>query len=72
MVKKTYRIADMHCSNCVMILEGIEDDLDGIKKIKASYHQQTLTVEFDETILSEQTLLDEIKKKRYTPEPIEA
>jgi copper chaperone CopZ len=71
MIQKIYRIPDMHCPNCSMLLESIEDDLEGIRKIKASYHKQTLVVEFDETILSEQTLLQAIQKKHYTPVPLE-
>jgi len=54
-----------------MALESIEDDLEGIKKIKASYHQQTLIVEFDENLLSEQSILAAIKEKKYTPIPVE-
>jgi copper chaperone CopZ len=70
MIKKTYRIPDMHCTNCAMVLESIEDDLEGIKTIKASYHQQTLFIEFDEKLLTEQSILDAIKERRYTAIPM--
>ncbi len=49
MQKKTFKILDMHCSNCPMILESIEDDLVGVKQISASYARGTMVVEFDET-----------------------
>lgn len=48
MAKTTFSIPDMHCANCVMRLEGIEDELDGIRRIRGSYHRQTLEVEYDE------------------------
>ncbi len=70
-MKRTFRIPDMHCPNCAMRLESMEDALTGILKIKASYHQQTLVVEFDEKNLPEQTLIDTIKKLGYTPEAVE-
>lgn len=66
MIRKTYSIPDMHCSNCSMKLESIEDALDGIKEINASYHKQEMIVEFDETKVSEEQIIAAVKKKGYT------
>jgi len=65
MVKKTFNVPDMHCTNCSMKLESIEDELAGIKEINASYHKQQMTVEFDETIISEDQIIAAAKKKGY-------
>jgi copper chaperone CopZ len=65
MLKKTYKITDMHCTNCVMILESIEDKLPGIKQIDASYHKQQMVVEFDENLVSEAQILAAVEKKGY-------
>ena len=70
MVKKTYSIPDMHCSNCSMKLEGIEDELPGIKAINASYHKQQMTVEFDESQVTEGQILAAVSKKGYTAKVI--
>jgi copper chaperone CopZ len=59
----------MHCSACAMKLEGIEDDLPGILHIKASYHKQTLELEYDEEQVSEVQILQEVVGLGYTPEP---
>ena len=48
MTKTTFRVTNMHCSACAMTLEGIEDELDGVKRVNASYRKQELEVEFDE------------------------
>lgn len=48
-----------------MRLESIEDELDGIKEISASYHKQQMTVEFDETVVSEDQIVAAAKKKGY-------
>ena len=69
MQKKTFKILDMHCSNCPMILESIEDDLVGVKRISASYARGTMVVEFDETVLNEEQILAAIAKKGYRAEP---
>jgi hypothetical protein len=29
-------VTDIHCTACVMRLEGLEDDLPGVKRIRAS------------------------------------
>ena len=65
MLKQTFKILDMHCTNCPMILEGIEDDLPGIKQISASYARGTMEVEFDERVLTVEQILAAIKKKGY-------
>jgi copper chaperone CopZ len=55
----------MHCSNCSMILESLEDDLPGIISISASYHRQQLEVEFDERLLSSDAIIKAGKLKGY-------
>jgi copper chaperone len=66
MIKKVFSIPDMHCSNCVMRLEGIEDDLEGIREIRGSYHKQTLEVTFDATVVSEDEIRQAITELGYT------
>ena len=66
MTKAIYRVPDMHCSSCSMTLEGLEDELTGIKRISASYHKQRLEVEFDETRLTADTIIAAGKELGYT------
>lgn len=65
MIKKTFKVPDMHCTNCSMKLESIEDELTGIIEINASYHKQQMVVEFDETRISEDQIIAAAKKKGY-------
>jgi len=65
MLKKTFNVPDMHCSNCSMKLESIEDELTGITEINASYHKQQMIVEFDESMVSEDQIIAAAKKKGY-------
>ena len=66
MIKKTFKIPDMTCSNCAMKLESLEDSLDGVQEINASYHRLNLVIEFDESKLSEEQIIAAIRKKGYT------
>ncbi|MFN8414278.1 MAG: cation transporter [Anaerolineales bacterium] len=66
MLKKTFKIPDMTCSNCAMKLESLEDSLDGVKEINASYHKLEMVIEFDESKLTDEQIVSAVKKKGYT------
>ena len=66
MVKQVFRVTDMHCSNCVMRIEGLEDDLPGVKSVVASYRKGQMTVEYDETQTNEAQILAAVARLGYT------
>ncbi len=68
MVKKTFRVEGMHCSNCPMEVESIEDDLPGIKKVSASYQKGQMVVEFDENLVSDAQIIAAVKTHGYHAE----
>ena len=70
MIKKTFKVPDMSCTNCAMKLESLEDSLDGVKEINASYHKLEMTVEYDETKLTEEQIVAAVKKKGYQAVPV--
>jgi len=70
MKKQTFSVPDMHCSNCSMKLESIEDDFPAIRQIDASYHKQQMTVEYDETKLTADEIIAVAKKKGYQAIPV--
>ena len=69
MIKKTFCVSDMTCPNCAMKLESLEDTLEGVKEINASYHKLTMIVEYDESKLTEEQIVAAVKKKGYTAVP---
>ena len=66
MLKKTFKIPDMTCSNCAMKLESLEDTLEGVKEINASYHKLEMVIEYDESKLTDEQIVIAVKKKGYT------
>jgi copper chaperone CopZ len=66
MTKQIFRVTDMHCSACVMRLEGLEDNLPGVKQIEASYQEQQMEVEYDEKKLSAAQIVSAIQRLGYT------
>lgn len=65
MIKKTFNVPDMHCTNCSMRLESIEDELGGVKEINASYHKQQMIVEYDEAQVTIEQIIAAAKRKGY-------
>jgi len=66
MIKKTFKIPDMSCTNCAMKIEALEDDLEGVQEINASYHKLEMVIEYDESKLNEEQIIAAVKKKGYT------
>ena len=69
MIKQVFRVPEMYCSNCVIALEGLEDSLDGIKRVAASYHKQQMEVIYDETVLTEATIIESAAALGFHPVP---
>jgi len=69
MIKKTFKVPDMSCTNCAMKLESLEDTLDGVKEINASYHKLEMVIIYDETKLTDEQIIAAVKKKGYQAVP---
>jgi copper chaperone len=66
MVKQVFRVTDMHCPNCAMRLEGLEDDLPGVQRVRASYKKQQMEVEYNDTTVSVSQIIAAVQKLGYT------
>jgi copper chaperone CopZ len=55
-----------------MHLEGLEDELPGVKRITASYKKQTMEVDFDENKVSVEQIIAAANAIGYHPEPMAA
>jgi copper chaperone CopZ len=64
-MRSFFHVKNMHCSNCAMVLESLEDELPGIVRISASYHKQQLEVEYDERLLNTDKIILAAKRKGY-------
>ncbi|MBK8823612.1 MAG: cation transporter [Anaerolineales bacterium] len=48
-----------------MKLESLEDTLEGVKEINASYHKLEMVIEFDESKLTDEQIVAAVKEKGY-------
>lgn len=66
MIKKKIKIDGMHCTSCAMNIDFDLEDLEGVKSAKTSYAAQVCEVEFDSAKVSDQVIIETIKKTGYT------
>lgn len=64
-MKAIFIIDGMHCSNCILALESIEDELQGIQDIIASYQKQQLNVQFKTDAVNIEEIIQAITKNGY-------
>lgn len=65
-VKKKLKIEGMHCTSCAINIDFDLEDLEGIKSAKTSYAKQETEIEFDLEKISDQKIIQTIKKTGYT------
>jgi copper chaperone CopZ len=61
----TLKIEGMECPNCVMILERIEDKLNGVLLAEGSYHKAQLVIEYNEAQVTEERIVAEVQRMGY-------
>jgi len=71
MITKSFRIKGMHCVNCAMRLQTLEDDLPGVQEVDASYRKGTLVVKFDEKQTNLELIVLAVQQLGYAAEPID-
>lgn len=60
------KIEGMHCTSCVMNIDGELEDTDGVKCASTSYAKQETEVEFDEKKVNVKKLIESIKSLGYS------
>ncbi len=71
MIKKKFKITDMHCTSCSMLIDGELEDLEGVKSASTNFAKGETEVEFDDSKLNNSSLVETIKKAGYTAIPQE-
>lgn len=70
LIKKRFKIKNMHCSSCALSIDFDLEDTLGIRSSKTSYVKSESEVEFDADLINEQRIIELIKKTGYSAEVI--
>lgn len=65
-MKKKFKIIGMHCSSCAITIDMDLEDLEGIKSSRTSYAKQETEIEFDQEKVTDDLVLETIKKSGYS------
>jgi copper chaperone CopZ len=65
-MKKIFNVTDMHCTNCALKIDSLEDELPGVESVSASYVRAQVVVEFDPNRLTPEEIVAAIQRKGYT------
>jgi len=66
MVKKIFLVSGMHCNSCAQLVEMDLEELPGIKNAKVDFASSKAVVEFDESKLGAQKIIEAINKAGYS------
>ncbi len=66
MEKKIFSVSGMHCNSCAQLIEIELQDLPGVKTANVDYASEKAIVEFDAAKLTEQKIIEAIKKSGYS------
>lgn len=71
MVKKKFKICDMHCMSCAMSIDFDLEELEGVKNARTNYAKAECEVEFEEKKVNHKKIIEVIKKTGYIAELID-
>lgn len=71
MIKKRFKIIDMHCTSCALTIDMDLEDLEGVKSVKTSYAKSETEIEFDLSKVDDKIIFETIKKSGYKAEPVD-
>ena len=66
MITSHFKVEDMHCVNCAMRLQELEESVPGVKSVDASYRKAKMTVVYDETTVSVEQIISALRELGYS------
>lgn len=70
-VKKRFKIEDMKCTSCSIVIDGDLEDLEGIENSTTNYAKAETEVEFNPDKINPKRIVETIKKTGYQALPLD-
>ena len=64
-MKLNLTVEGMHCRSCSMLLKDVVDEIKGVKSAKFDHAEGSAVVEFDDSVVSKEVIVDSITKEGY-------
>ncbi len=65
MINTKIKTKGMHCPSCEMLVKDSLEELEGVKKVEASFKTGIISVDFDENKATEKDIIQIIKQEGY-------
>ncbi len=65
MAKKSFPIIGMHCASCARLIEKKLTKTNGVVSANVNYGSETATVEYDDSVIAEEELVEAVKETGY-------
>ncbi len=63
--KAVFKISGMHCNTCSLNIDWELEETKGVTKVSTSYARQETEVIYDEALISQEKIIEVIKKTGY-------
>lgn len=71
MTTQSFKIKDMTCSSCIMLIEELEDQIPGVKRLDVDFKRHNMKAEYDEKLVTAQQIADAVTELGYPAVPTE-
>jgi len=71
MASQHFKLQNLNCPSCITHLEAMEDDVVGVSQVDASYKQQSMKVEYDDTAQTTAGIVKAVAALGYVAIPYE-
>ncbi len=68
-MQKTYNIVGMHCISCSTGIAKIVKRLKGVSNVQVELSQSKIHVDLDETLVTDQAVVDAVSRLGYKAQP---
>lgn len=62
---QVFTISGMHCTSCAATIDLDLEELPGVASVTTHYASQKTTITYDDSLVTEDTLIEQIKKTGY-------
>ena len=70
MTTQQFKLQNLSCSSCVMHLEAMEDDLNGVQSVDVNFKKLTMKVEYLDEVISLADITQAVSDMGYVATPV--
>lgn len=65
MKKVSFKLSGLNCVSCAVLIDTVLEELPGVKSAKTNYTSASVVVDYNESMVTTETLVAAIRKEGY-------